>query len=353
VNNANNKIIAGGNYNGTNYDSCQGDSGGPLYASTNPNSNSSEFNVLIGTVNGGTGCGGGGAYMNVSKYLEWIVRTIHTEDTPDFLCGGTTIVLENIGKLPDGCTMTWSVLEPSFFSTVQTNAPTAGSRLTPTLTLTTANGVSGKTTVRITLQIAGEGTKIIDKEMWVGSPAISIVTDGTFSFTGNNTSVCKSFGYCMNATPNPFPPTGSVSYTWNTSSFPNTNSFANPNNAQLCFGIGYTGTYLLKVYSNGTCGTNQRNLFINVNNCGYRVYPNLAISIVNIDFENPEQPESIPTSVEIYDEKNQKKLKSFDWSKSKSKKKEIDVSDLPRGTHYIKLYFDKKKEIETVRLILE
>ena len=83
------------------------------------------------------------------------------------------------------------------------------------------------------------------------------------------------------------------------------------------------------------------------------LYPNPAKDVVTLEFENPEQPESIPITVEIYDEKKQSKLKSFDLSKSKNKKKEIDVSDLPRGTHYMKLYFEKKKEVETIRLILE
>jgi Trypsin/Secretion system C-terminal sorting domain len=342
----NKKIIAGGSNNGINYDACQGDSGGPLYASTNPNSNSSQFNVLIGTVNGGAGCGNGGAYMNVSKYLKWIVETIHLTDTPDLICSGTNYQLENIGIMPDGCSLTWTA-SPSYLFTSSSGSGT-------TFSVSGESGVSGQGTISITLNTPDGDSHTASKTVWVGYPPININTDGTFNFYGNNAYICKSFGYCMQATSNPSG--GISSYSWNTSSWPA--PFADPSTLsvsgdQLCFGTHSTGTYLIQVNANGVCGSNQKNLFITVNNCGYRLFPNPATSIVNLEFENPEQPESIPIAVEIYDEKKQKKLKSFDWKKSKSKKKEIDVSDLPRGTHYVKLYFDKKKEVETIRLILE
>jgi hypothetical protein len=342
----NKKIIAGGNYNGTNYDACQGDSGGPLYARSDPNNFNHTSNVLIGTVNGGAGCGNGGAYMNVSKYLKWIVETIHLTDTPDLICSGTNYQLENIGIMPDGCSLAWAA-SPSYLFTASSGSGT-------TFSVSGANGASGTGTISITLNTPDGDTFTASKTVWVGYPSINITTDGTFNFYGNNASICKSFGYCMRATSNA---SSSISsYSWNTSSWPA--PFATPSTIgvsgdQLCFGTHSTGTYLIQINANGACGNNQKNLFITVNNCGYRLFPNPATSIVNLEFENPEQPESIPIAVEIYDEKKQKKLKSFDWSKTKSKKKEIDVSDLPRGTHYVKLYFDKKKEVETIRLILE
>lgn len=342
----NNKIIAGGPDNGINYDACQGDSGGPLYVNTNPNSNNSQFNVLIGTVNGGAGCGNGGAYMNVSKYLKWIVETIHLTDTPDVICNGTNYQLENIGIMPDGCSLTWSA-SPSYLFTSSSGSGT-------TFSTSAESGVSGEGKISITLNTPDGSSYTTDKTVWVGYPSINISTDGTFNFYGNNASICRTFGYCMQATSNS---SSSVSgYSWNTLSWPA--PFADPSmlsvpGDQLCFGTHSTGTFLIQVNANGVCGSNQKNLFITINNCGYRLYPNPAKSVVNLEFENPEQPESIPILIEIYDEKKQKKLKSLDWSKSKSKKKEIDVSDLPRGTHYVKMYFDKKKEVETIRLILE
>lgn len=367
VNNANNKIIAGGNYNGTNYDACQGDSGGPLYANTNPNSTSSEFNVLIGTVNGGTGCGEGGAYMNVSKFIDWIVSTIHTEDTPNFLCGGTTITLENIGKLPDGCTMTWSVLEPFLFSTIQTNDPVSGSDLTPTFTLTAANGVSGEASVRITLQIPNEGTKIIDKKMWVGLPAspINIVTDGTFDINGSNATICRTFGYCMTSSTVNALSTSGFSY----SGWPTSNSFFGPpttsviEDDRVCFGTNNTGSYFLTVYANNICGAISKNVIFQVNNCGFRVFPNPAQTTVAVEFEEPDKIESIPDVIDLVEEKTQKKVKSKDVKTIKEKEKnnpkaygkiEIDVSDLPRGVYYLNMSYENKNgsKIEQIRIVL-
>lgn len=284
--------------------------------------------------------------MNVSKYLDWIVKTIFLTDTHYLICSGTNYQLENIGIMPDGCSLTWTA-SPSYLFTSSSGSGA-------TFSVSGESGVSGEGTISITLNTPDGNSYTESKTVWVGYPPISINTDGTFNFYGNNASICQSFGYCMQATSNAL--SGISSYSWNTSSWPA--PFADPSTLsvsgdQLCFGTHSTGTYLIQVNANSICGSNQKNLFITVNNCGYRLYPNPAKSVVNLEFENPEQPESIPISVEIYDEKKQKKLKSFDWSKSKSKKKEIDVSDLPRGTHYVKLYFDKKKEVETVRLILE
>ena len=86
---------------GTN-DSCEGDSGGPLVAS----------NRLIGVVsadltgtNGNPSCGNGGKYTKVAEYLEFIIRTIHAQGTPNAVCNNTTFT--NIDQMPDGCSFQW------------------------------------------------------------------------------------------------------------------------------------------------------------------------------------------------------------------------------------------------------
>jgi Trypsin/Secretion system C-terminal sorting domain len=366
VNSTNNKIIVGGNYNGTNYDACQGDSGGPLYASTNPNSSSSEFNVLIGTVNGGTGCGGGGAYMNVSKYLKWIVETILIEDTPNFLCGGSSVTLENIGKLPDGCTMGWSAFPSSLFLSTQIVAP-ASTGLTPTFKITAASGASGEATIQINM-LTPDGPFTVSKKIWIGQPgSINIVTDGTFNINGSNATICKTFGYCMtsNATNGNISSANSFSY----SGWPISNSFFGPPttsviiNDRVCFGTNNTGSYFLTVYASNTCGTSSKNVIFQVNNCGFRVFPNPAQTTVAVEFEEPDKIESIPDIIDLVEEKSQKKVKSKDVKMIKEKEKnnhkaygkiEIDVSDLPRGVYYLNMSYENKNgsKVEQARVIL-
>jgi Secretion system C-terminal sorting domain len=131
---------------------------------------------------------------------------------------------------------------------------------------------------------------------------------------------------------------------------PSTNSVTNN---KVCFGSNLTNTYTINVTANNSCGTNSRMLFITVNNCGVRVFPNPASNVVKIEFENPDKLESIPDLIELYDEKKQKKSKSMDISKNKKGLIEMDVSDLPRGTYYLKMTYEKKSEVETIRVILQ
>lgn len=123
--------------------------------------------------------------------------------------------------------------------------------------------------------------------------------------------------------------------------------------------------HFLTIYANnGTC-TISRNIIVQVNDCSFRVSPNPAQSTLSLSFDSPEQLESIPDNIDLFDEskKNVKslnmKLKKAEGSKdskiSKSLGKiDLDVRDLPRGTYYLHLTFGEKKEkqIEQIRVIL-
>ncbi len=176
VNTSSNKIRAGGNQGN---DSCKGDSGGPLTAN----------NIQIGVVSSGGNCGGGGDYMMVSKYLDFITQTIYLLGTPDFVCGNTTF--ENLGKLPNGVSFQWTASPASLFTV------SSGSGLTFT---TAKNGTNyGEGTITLSV-ITPSGTYVHNKKVWVGRPApATFITDGSFAISGNTATICRTFGYCMTA----------------------------------------------------------------------------------------------------------------------------------------------------------
>ena len=357
-------------------DACQGDSGGPLVKTGN--------NVLTGIVsadingalpnpsNGAkNNCGLGGRYVKVSKVLDWIVEELFKQNTPEFICSNATTIT-TLPMMPDGCTIQWTTQVENGYPSNLFNV-TSGTGLSFTV-------AAGNSTVqgfgRITLVFTspGNAVKTVIKRVWVGSPpsTINVTTDGSFSLNNNNTSVCRTFGYCMTSSILRFidPNTLTTVVNANASSISNfsySGSFpsANGNNAfftlstisvandRACFESNITNTYAVNIITNNTCGVKNRQLFITVNNCGARIFPNPASNVVKIEFENPDKLESIPDLIELYDERKQKKSKSMDISKNKKGLIEMDVSDLPRGTYYLKMTYEKKSEIETIRIILE
>ncbi len=360
VDNTYNKIRAGGNNptsNGGN-DSCQGDSGGPLSANgLFPN------NIQLGIVSAGGECGTVGVYMMVSKYLDWITETLHKFGTPDLVCGNTTF--ENLARLPDGVSFYWSASPSNLFSTTSS---TATSFTTSNNTDTNDSGI-GTVTLTVTTP---DGTFTHTKQVWVGKPAsVNIVTDGTFTINGSNTTICRTFVYCMtsdanislNGEPIPLNTASKFSY----GGWPTNNSFLNTSNYPIddhaCFGTNNTGSYFLTVYATNTCGTISKNIIVQVNNCGYRVFPNPAQTTVAVEFEEPDKIESIPDVIDLIDEKTLRKVKTKDVKALKEKEKnnpkayrkiDFDVADLPRGTYYLNMGFENKNgnKVEQTRIIL-
>lgn len=353
IDNGNNKINVGGN-NGN--DACQGDSGGPLVANAYyPN------NIQIGTVSAGGGCGNGGNYMLVSKYLDWVTYILHTKGTPDIVCGNTTF--ENLAVLPNNVSFSWSASPSNLFSNIS-STPTSF-----TVSNNTDTNESGQGTVTLTVTTPS-GTYTHVKQVWVGKPApINIITDGTFTINGSSTTICRTFGYCMTSNANTILNLQSVptATSFNYAGWPMSNSFFDPSappiNDHACFGTNNTGSYFLTVYATNTCGTSSRNIIVQVNSCGFRVFPNPAQTTVAVEFEEPDKIESIPDVIDLIDEKTQKKVKTKDVKSLKEKEKnnpkaykkiDFDVSDLPRGTYYLNMGFENKNgsKVEQTRIIL-
>lgn len=120
--------------------------------------------------------------------------------------------------------------------------------------------------------------------------------------------------------------------------------------AQTDVTIGETVTATVSDGNNTlTQGFHQTNLIVttiseNENTNNYQFYPNPVANQLNFVYSNPTQ--------EIID------LQLFDivgkllWSKQiGSTNEQIDFTDKPKGTYFIKLTTEKKEEIKTVKII--
>jgi hypothetical protein len=358
-------------------DACQGDSGGPMTNITNSIAIGVISSDLVGNAQGTGGCGLGGRYMKISEYLPWIIETIHKESTPDYVCSNT--VFKNLHILPDGITFDWSTSPSSMFSPVAAiNASTFP---------VSRNGSSqGWGTVTLTAKLNGTTIATVNKTVWVGNPLspITINTNGCFTLNNNMASLCRTFGYNMTSnTPlsnNPTLPIGQQAQTTANEyayiGWPVANSYLNlspttpslisiAKNQNSSFGTNNTGTYFMTVYANnGSCAI-SKNLQFTVNNCGFRLAANPAQSNLSIVFENPENTESIPEQIELYNEKQEKVLVKNPEKEKKEAKEDLkqaekletvvmDVSKLERGIYYLRLKNREKlgSEVVSVRILL-
>ena len=317
--------------------------------------------------------------MKVAQYVEWIYKTILEETTPNVVCGSVTFTKPNVEV--DGMGYyEWSTTTPSLL--------TISDKKSPNPVYNSVSNASGEG--NITLKLYKDSTRVftietITKKVWVGRPGlITFVTDGTFSYASSppNITICRNRGYCMNVVSETMLPlyndrynglvAGSKvvsSFSWSTApsgmyrdlSTTTTNpSTIQVSNNKVCFGANTTGTFLLTVTANGTgtCGTNSKTVFIQANNCGFRVAPNPAQGSLTVIFDNPEMKESVAQQLDLLDEKSGKVVKTMkkpDKEDNVLKKDEssvtMDVLDLPRGTYYLHLTFGDKK-VEKVRIIL-
>ncbi len=348
---------------GTN-DACQGDSGGPLVISGSSLLagvvSTDLFGNSIPTGSAKNNCGKGGRYVKVSKYLDWIVERIFINDAakaPSKICAGQSVTFTNLPIVPDGCTFTWEASPSNLF------AATSNTNNSTTFTVTAASNIGGLATIKLTFTAPDLSIKEVYKTIWVGRPGtIDITTDGTFNLMGNSASVCRTFGYSMTAST--IPEMGITDYTW--TGWGNINAFFAPSTTnggiaqnKISFGNNTAGTYLFTIKAKNNCGddnnpsTNTRMLYITVNNCGFRVFPNPASTLLTIDYETPDKVESIPKKLELIEEKSLKKVKEI-VSNTKNNKHEINVSDLPRGIYYLKLsYGNDKKSDDNIKIILQ
>ena len=358
--NAEKKIYASGP--GTN-DACNGDSGGPITNLSNPgNTSTIAIGVVSSNLNGGasSGCGTGGKYTKIADYLQWIIETIHIQGSPNFVCGNTTF--SNLSVLPDGVSFTWKASPSSLFT------DSTGTGLTFTTAKKGLNNGWGTVSLKVNLP-NGTIFTVIKENIWVGNPDnISLTTDGTFSLNGNSTSICKNFGYCLTSSALNNGKTTATDFTY--SGWPTSNAFLNTSKVstkddKVCFGSNTTGSYYLTIYANnGTCSIG-RSILVQVNSCGYKIVSNPAQTTLSILFESPQQLESIPDNIDLYDEK-QKIVKSIDLKEKKKEaskdislakeleKIDLDVKDLPRGVYYLHLTFgnSKDKQMDEIRILL-
>lgn len=124
-----------------------------------------------------------------------------------------------------------------------------------------------------------------------------------------------------------------------------------------------TGFYRVVGTASNECGSNSATFYLYAcGNSPYRVYPNPASDLVQVEFDYPEYAEALPDQIDLLSEQSTKPVRSVnvqDVYKKKAfksgRKIEFDVRDLPRGTYYLRVKNSrvKDKELESVRIVLE
>ena len=127
---------------------------------------------------------------------------------------------------------------------------------------------------------------------------------------------------------------------------------------------GICGTnHFIQVTVTNACGTTPLSSKVNYNwkcnNTGPIVYPNPATDVISVDFESETAETALPKEIILYNEKSAivRSIANSDKFASAitSKKSQIDVANLPRGTYYLYVIptKDSGQKTEVKRIILK
>ncbi len=176
-----------------------------------------------------------------------------------------------------------------------------------------------------------------------------------------NTSMCTGYGQTVSANilGNP------TSSSWYVSS-------GNASNTYLTdYGSGnaYFNSYIADCYGltlnmSNVCGSSSDGTTICVDDCfaRYSAYPNPAKDVINLELSEVRNKDLLPESIELFEEKSAKKVKSIDVKAAFDKQVlksdgifRIEVGDLPRGIYYLHINpkEESKQKVQIIRVSLE
>lgn len=175
-----------------------------------------------------------------------------------------------------------------------------------------------------------------------------------------NTSMCSGYGQTVTANV-----LGNPTYTnWYVSSGNASNTYLTDYGSGSAYFNSYVpDCYGLTINMSNACGSSSDGTTICVDDCfaRYSAYPNPSKDVMNIEFGEIKNKESLPEYLDLFEEKSGKKILSIDVQDAINKKTlksdgvlSIYVGDLPRGIYYLHItpttVSTKKKQIIQVRL---
>lgn len=172
---------------------------------------------------------------------------------------------------------------------------------------------------------------------------------------GTSATLCNSGSLSLNSF-------FATSYTWTVDPASLASNGTLSPSGGSCY-VNISGFYRVVGTASNSCGSSSATFYLyKCGNSPYRVYPNPASDVVQVEFDYPEIAESLPDQIDLLGEQSTKPLKSVnvqDVYKRKALKEgrkiEFDVRNLPRGTYYLHIKNSriKDKEMESVRVVLE
>ncbi|WP_353721911.1 T9SS type A sorting domain-containing protein [Dyadobacter sp. 676] len=209
------------------------------------------------------------------------------------------------------------------------------------------------------------------KKVWVGGPSMGF---SYYTSNGNQYGLVESEDtypntICWNGNPTS---TNVVTTLFGTTSASWTKISSTPasllwsstgfGNMSITFkAIGEKGVFRLT--TSNVCGSITKfHGFQAVSCAGFTAFPNPASDELTIQFENTESLNYLHNEIQLIDEKSQKNVKTVNLSEifvlkqfENGNQIKLKVSDLPRGTYYLRGIpaEGSKMEVETLRILLE
>ena len=226
---------------------------------------------------------------------------------------------------------------------------------------TRQNGYSGAGTITATLTVPNACATIpVKRTIWVGNPNLtktingvvtgttSVTAGGSYNLASSSSSPNTTFNY------NNYAGSGNMTIDLYTPNNPTTQMYVYSNSTD--------GLRQVKVTATNSCGSYAEDFVFYLESGMFKFYPNPAKDNVTLEFANTELLAAMPSKVELFSEKSIWPVRSVLIKEISNKqgfrdgnKLDINVSDLPRGTYYLRATKSEglKERVVKSKLILE
>ena len=269
--------------------------------------------------------------------------------------GGVGTYAINVGGVPSQ--LRWTVTGGNLLingsSTLTTTATTAN---------ITANGNGTFSVVSTPTTCASGQSNTLNTSVRVGPPQSSTVTvDNTLVNPGPVSVSPGSTHYFSTKYPFGYVPNYSVSATTNSGNIVLNLTGVNNGDGQINVS-GTIGNASLNIVASNQCGSESRSVTFYIP-ASLLASPNPARSSITVAFSDTDDAYALPDQLDIISEKEMKTVKTVNIQEVFKKKafkngKEVDfdISDVPRGTYYLRVTNSRQveeKQTEMIRLIFE